>query len=116
MRWNATRRPPASTTAALILMLSWRALSIAPAMMRLASSSVRLIASSRGCAGRIMAERAAVSQPAPDLGHAATAPGVQGAERRAASDLDLAAEFDDAVGRDAEELGRVEREIGQHDE
>src|SRR4051794_24678399 len=32
------------------------------------------------------------------------------------SDFDLAAEFDDAVRRDAEELGGVEREIVQQDE
>src|SRR6266498_1973114 len=43
MRPNATRRPPASTTAALTLMLSCCAFATAPATMRLASSSVRLI-------------------------------------------------------------------------
>src|SRR5689334_6124156 len=32
------------------------------------------------------------------------------------SDLDLTAKFDNAVGRDAEELGRVECQIGQKDE
>ena len=32
------------------------------------------------------------------------------------SDLDLAAELDDAVGRDAKELGRVERVVGHQDE
>src|ERR1051326_7301992 len=37
MRWNATRRPPASQTETLILMLSSRALAIAAAVTRLAS-------------------------------------------------------------------------------
>src|SRR5437899_3233051 len=32
------------------------------------------------------------------------------------SDFDLAAELDDPVGRDAEELGGVERQVGQEDE
>src|SRR5258708_20985644 len=43
MRWNATRRPPASQTEVLTLMLSSFALAIEPAMMRLASSRVRAI-------------------------------------------------------------------------
>src|SRR5256885_1464460 len=43
MRWNATRRPPASTTAALTLMLSCFALAIVASRTRLASSSVRAI-------------------------------------------------------------------------
>src|SRR5438445_90741 len=43
MRCNAIRRPPLSQTAALILILSSCALARAPRMMRLASSSVRLI-------------------------------------------------------------------------
>src|SRR6202030_320602 len=43
MRCNAISRPPLSQTAALILMLSSCALARAPRMMRLASSSVRLI-------------------------------------------------------------------------
>src|SRR6201987_5171555 len=43
MRCNAIKRPPLSQTAALILMLSSCALARAPRMIRLASSSVRLI-------------------------------------------------------------------------
>src|SRR5260370_28035827 len=43
MRCNAISRPPLSQTAALILMLSSCAFASAPRMMRLASSSVRLI-------------------------------------------------------------------------
>src|SRR5580704_18532681 len=43
MRCNAISRPPPSQTAALILMLSSCALARAPRMIRLASSSVRLI-------------------------------------------------------------------------
>src|SRR5260370_2113926 len=43
MRCNAIIRPPLSQTAALILMLSSCAFASAPRMMRLASSSVRLI-------------------------------------------------------------------------
>src|SRR5438045_1912718 len=46
MRWNATRRPPASTTAALTLMLSCFALAKVASSTRLASSSVRAIDSS----------------------------------------------------------------------
>src|SRR5260370_2659339 len=43
MRCNASSRTPLSQTAALILMLSSCAFASAPRMMRLASSSVRLI-------------------------------------------------------------------------
>ena len=44
MRLNAIKRPPASHTATLILMLISLALAIAPRMTRLASSSVRVMA------------------------------------------------------------------------
>src|SRR5579863_4084246 len=52
MRCSATRRPPASHTAAVILMPSSSAFAKAPRRMRLLSSRLRLIAPSRCRGGR----------------------------------------------------------------
>ena len=71
---------------------------MAPATMRLASSSVKLMATLPWMEGDIRRFRQAV--------HA----------RALRYDFGLAAQFDDAVDRDAEELGRVERHVRQQDE
>src|SRR5579885_3703197 len=100
MRCSATRRPPASHTAAVTLMLSCSALAIAPRNTRLASSRVMLIGSlSSACSCRSVPQKAK-----PDR-----APRQATADRL--SNLHLAAQLDDPVGRDAEEFRGIERVV-----
>src|SRR5499427_9599732 len=62
MRLKATRRPPASHTATLILMLSSRALATAPCTIRFASSRVRATGSLLWCEGTLRGRHGQVRQ------------------------------------------------------